>query len=201
MRIEAIASLVDKDAKVLDIGTDHAYLPIYLYQKNITKFVTGSDISKNALEYAKKNLERYNLEDKINLIVSNGFKNIEEEYDTVVISGMGTETIKKILEVKRPEKLILSSHNNVDELRRYMASINYKIDKEIVIKENNIYYDIIKYVKGKEELSKLDILVGKSNNLEYIAYLKKKYERLYKVSKNKKYLEYIEIIKEGLFEF
>lgn len=196
MRIEAIASLVDKDAKVLDIGTDHAYLPIYLYQKNITKFVTGSDISKNALEYAKKNLERYNLEDKINLIVSNGFKNIEEEYDTVVISGMGTETIKKILEVKRPEKLILSSHNNVDELRRYMASINYKIDKEIVIKENNIYYDIIKYVKGKEELSKLDILVGKSNNLEYIAYLKKKYERLYKVSKNKKYLEYIEIIKE-----
>lgn len=196
MRIEAIASLVDKDAKVLDIGTDHAYLPIYLYQKNITKFVTGSDISKNALEYAKKNLERYNLEDKINLIVSDGFKNIEEEYDTVVISGMGTETIKKILEVKRPEKLILSSHKNVDELRRYMVSIDYKIDKEIVIKENNIYYDIIKYVKGKEELSKLDILVGKSNNLEYIAYLKKKYERLYKVSKNKKYLEYIEIIKE-----
>lgn len=196
MRIEILASLVDKDAKVLDIGTDHAYLPIYLYQENITKFVTGSDISENALKYAKKNLKRYNLEDKINLIVSDGFKNIKEDYDTVVISGMGTETIKKILDEKRPDKLILSSHKNVDELRRYMVSIDYKIDKEIVIKENNIYYDIIKYVKGREKLSKLDILIGKSNNLEYIAYLRKKYERLYEVSKDKKYLEYLEIIKE-----
>lgn len=195
MRIEKIASLVDKDDKVLDIGTDHAYLPIYLYQNNITKFVTGSDISAQALEYARKNLRRYNLEDKINLIVSDGFKNIEEEYDTVVISGMGTETIKKILEEKRVKKLILSSHKNVSELRKYMLSINYKIDKEIVVKEKNIYYDIIKYVKGKENLSRKDILVGKSNNIEYINYLIKKYEKLYEASKDRKYLEYLECIK------
>lgn len=45
-RIETLASLVDKDAYVLDIGTDHAYLPIYLYKNNITKSIVGSDISK-----------------------------------------------------------------------------------------------------------------------------------------------------------
>ena len=36
-RLEMIASLVTKDAKIIDIGTDHAYLPIYLYKNNITK--------------------------------------------------------------------------------------------------------------------------------------------------------------------
>ena len=66
-RIEPLASLVDKDAYVLDIGTDHAYLPIYLYKNNITKSIVGSDISKNALEYAKTNLVKYGLENKIKL--------------------------------------------------------------------------------------------------------------------------------------
>ena len=68
-RIETLASLVDKDAYVLDIGTDHAYLPIYLYKNNITKSIVGSDISKNALEYAKTNLVKYGLENKIKLII------------------------------------------------------------------------------------------------------------------------------------
>ena len=61
-RIETLASLVDKDAYVLDIGTDHAYLPIYLNKNDITKSLVGSDISKNALEYANTNLVKYGLE-------------------------------------------------------------------------------------------------------------------------------------------
>ena len=97
-RIETLASLVDKDAYVLDIGTDHAYLPIYLYKNNITKSIVGSDISKNALEYAKTNLVKYGLENKIKLIVSDGFKNINETFDIAIISGVGTGTIKKILD-------------------------------------------------------------------------------------------------------
>ena len=154
-RIETLASLVDKDAYVLDIGTDHAYLPIYLYKNNITKSIVGSDISKNALEYAKTNLVKYGLENKIKLIVSDGFKNINETFDIAIISGVGTETI---------------------------------------VYENEKYYDLIKYEKGSDNLDKYSLLVGLSNNIEYINYLKDKYKKLYNKSHDKKYLEYLSII-------
>ena len=195
IRIKALASLVDKDSRLVDIGTDHALLPIYLYENEITKKVTGSDISSNALEFAKNNLQKHNLSDKIKLIVSDGFTNLNDEYDTAVISGMGTDTIKKILDRENlPNKLIISSHKNVDKLRLFMNKKGYKIIKEITLKDNDIYYDMIKYEKGIETLSNYDILVGKSNDTEYKLYILDKYKRIYKKSKNDKYLEYINII-------
>ena len=194
-RIEALASLVDKDASLLDIGTDHAYLPIYLYKNNITKNVVGSDISSQVLKYAKNNLKKIALEDKIKLILSDGFKNIQEKYDIAVISGVGTKTIEKILDSDIvPNKLIISSHKNVPDLREFMQKINYKIKKEIVIIEKNIYYNIIKYEKGKDNLNKYDLLVGLSNDEDYKKYLLSKLKELYEKSKSTKYLEYINII-------
>lgn len=195
-RIEAIASLVDNDALVVDIGTDHAYLPIYLYENDITKNIVASDISSNALLFAKSNLEKHNLRGKIKLVVSDGFKNLDECFDIAIISGVGTETIKKILDNEvLPNKLILSSHKNVSDLREYMFKIGYKIEKEIIVYENNIYYNIIKYVKGKDNLSKYDLLVGLSNDINYKKHLLKKYKEIYEKSHDKKYLEYINIIK------
>lgn len=195
-RIEAIASLVDNDALVVDIGTDHAYLPIYLYENDITKNIVASDISSNALLFAKNNLEKHNLRGKIKLVVSDGFKNLDECFDIAIISGVGTETIKKILDNEvLPNKLILSSHKNVSDLREYMFKIGYKIEKEIIVYENNIYYNIIKYVKGKDILSKYDLLVGLSNDINYKKHLLNKYKEIYEKSHDKKYLEYINIIK------
>lgn len=195
-RIETIASLVDNDALVVDIGTDHAYLPIYLYENDITKNIVASDISSNALLFAKSNLEKHNLRGKIKLVVSDGFKNLDECFDIAIISGVGTETIKKILDNEvLPNKLILSSHKNVSDLREYMFKIGYKIEKEIIVYENNIYYNIIKYVKGKDILSKYDLLVGLSNDINYKKHLLNKYKEIYEKSHDKKYLEYINIIK------
>lgn len=197
MRIEKIASLVDKDASLIDIGTDHAYLPIYLYKSGITKRVDGSDVSEEILKFGRKNLIKNNLDDKINLIVSDGFENLKKNYDVAVISGMGTETIKHILKYEKlPKTLILSSHKNVYDLRVFMNNLGYKIDKEIVVCENKIYYDIIKYVLGKENLCEYDLLVGKSNDADYINYIKNKYNRLYSLSKDEKFKKYLDIIEK-----
>ena len=197
MRIEKIASLVDKDASLIDIGTDHAYLPIYLYKSGITKSVDGSDVSEEILKFGRKNLIKNNLDDKINLIVSDGFKNLKKNYDVAVISGMGTETIKHILKYEKlPKTLILSSHKNVYDLRVFMNNLGYKIDKEIVLQENKIYYDIIKYVLGKENLCEYDLLVGKSNDVDYINYIKNKYNKLYSLSKDEKFKRYLDIIEK-----
>lgn len=198
-RLETIASLVTKDAKIIDIGTDHAYLPIYLYKNNITKDITASDISLNVLEYSKKNIDKADLSECIKLVQSDGFKNLVDTYDEAVIAGMGTNTIMDILSFDSiPNSLIISSHNNLDELRAFMQNIGYKIVKEVVVKEKDIYYDVIKYEKGIDNLSKEEILFGVSNDKEYYKYLLNKYKSLYQKSQNEKYALYISLLEKML---
>lgn len=170
-RLEAIASLVPKGSTLLDVGTDHAYLPIYLSKEKICKRILASDISKNSVQKAKENLKKYNVK---NVIIYNadGLNGINEYYDTLTLSGMGTYTIIKILDKKNlPDNIIISSNNDLYTLRRYMQKIKYKIDKEITVLENGKYYDIIKYTKGKEYLSYFKLKYGKSKDKEYFKYL------------------------------
>lgn len=171
LRLLAIASLIDKGSSVLDVGTDHAYLPIILSQNKKCKSIIASDVSSNALKIAKDNLKKYHIDD-VKLILSNGLDSINEEYDTIVLAGMGTSTIIKILENKKlPNTLIISSNNDLYKLRKFMNKIKYKIKEEIVILEKNKYYDIIKYQKGNEKLSYFKKMYGKSNDKKYYKYL------------------------------
>ena len=171
LRLLAIASLIDKGSSVLDVGTDHAYLPIFLSQNKKCKSIIASDVSSNALKIAKDNLKKYHIND-VKLILSNGLDSINDDYDTIVLAGMGASTIIKILENKKlPNTLIISSNNDLYKLRKFMNKIKYKIKEEIVILEKNKYYDIIKYQKGNEKLSYFKKMYGKSNDKKYYKYL------------------------------
>ena len=171
LRLLAIASLIDNGSSVLDVGTDHAYLPIILSQNKKCKSIIASDVSSNALKIAKDNLKKYHIDD-VKLILSNGLDSINDDYDTIVLAGMGTSTIIKILENKKlPNTLIISSNNDLYKLRKFMNKIKYKIKEEIVILEKNKYYDIIKYQKGNEKLSYFKKMYGKSNDKKYYKYL------------------------------
>ena len=171
LRLLAIASLIDRGSSVLDVGTDHAYLPIFLSQNKKCKSIIASDVSSNALKIAKDNLKKYHIDD-VKLILSNGLDSINDDYDTIVLAGMGTSTIIKILENKKlPNTLIISSNNDLYKLRKFMNKIKYKNKEEIVILEKNKYYDIIKYQKGNEKLSYFKKMYGKSNDKKYYKYL------------------------------
>ena len=194
-RLKTIASLVTPQKKVLDIGTDHAYLPIYLYLNNITKNITASDISPQVLEISLNNLQKYNLEKKINLIKSDGFRNVDGIFDIAVITGMGTYTIINILNTKNiPDTLIIQSNNDYYLLRKHLNYLGYKIENEIALYENKHYYIIIKFIKEKEFLTDEELLFGKSNNLQYYDYLKNKYIKLYEKSRDEKFLKYIDML-------
>lgn len=169
-RLTKITEYIDKNDSVIDVGCDHGYLTIYLYKNKLCKNVFGSDISKNALEYAINNSKKENLD--INFYVSDGLKNIKEYYDTIVISGMGTHTIINILSNKElPNKIILSSNNDYYILRKFMYSLGYSITKEDIIKENNKYYDIMCFIKNKTHIKKKDLFLGFHNNIDYYNYL------------------------------
>lgn len=193
-RLLEIVKYIDKDDTVLDVGCDHAYLSIYLKKNNLCKNVIASDISENALNYAKKNISKYKLD--INTYVSDGLKDINEYYDTVVIAGMGTSTILHILDTKElPNKLIISSNNEHYRLRKELNKLGYKIINESIIYENNHYYVIMNYIKGSQKLSKKQLKYGISNNKEYYKYLyNKNKELISKVNLKKKIKLYYELL-------
>lgn len=187
-RIKAIASLVNEGSIILDVGTDHGYLPIYLIKKEISKKAYAADISENALSSAKKNIEKMNL--PIDTFLSDGLEKIKVKYDTLIITGMGYLTIKGILESgKLPDNIILQTNSEHYNMRKYMMKIGYKIEKEITLEDKKIFYVIIKYIKEKEKLSKKELLFGKSNSKEYFNYLLNKNYMIIKKVPFKKKLE------------
>lgn len=191
LRLEAVASLVKENSKVLDVGTDHAYLPIILSKSGKCQSIIASDVSKNALSYGKANLKKYHITN-VKLVLSNGLKNISDKYDTLTICGMGTHTIIDILKSGYlPKNIIISSNNDLYTLRCYLNSIDYKITKEEIIYENGKYYDIISYEKGKEKLSYYQKMYGKSYDKKYLKYLLLKETYIFKKSKSFKTLKNI----------
>ncbi len=195
-RLSILANLVPKGDNVYDIGCDHALLDIYLTQYNENKCY-ACDINENALEFAKKNIQKYNLEDKIEIIVSDGFKSVPIESGTAVISGMGTNTILNILNNPKIEKLdsiIIQTNNDYALLRKKISEIGYKIVYESTLLEKNIYYIFMKIKRGKAVYNKYDLeygpLLRKSNEIETCILYKHLYETKKEILKKmpRKYL-------------
>ena len=149
----------------------------------------ATDLNKNPLKSAKENIDKYGFTDKITIKESKGIDLLDKN-STVVIAGMGKDTIMGILKenkdkLKLIDNLVVSSHSKVPELRRDINELDFKIIKEKVVYDEKKYYVVISYSKGKEKLTERELLLGpsllKSNDkevLEYYRYLLEKYTRI-----------------------
>ena len=180
-RLKAIASLVDKGSKVIDVGCDHALLDIYLTLYN-SNMCIASDVNENAYMIAKNNIEKYGLSMDIPVICSNGFDKIEMQGDyTAIICGMGTSTILNILntpKLKYLNTLIIQTNNDIYTIRREVSRLGYCIQNELVVKERGIFYVIIRFVRGKAHYNFKQLYFGPilrikktPDILEYFTYL------------------------------
>ena len=128
-RLKRVASYVDDNSYIIDVGCDHALLDIYLVKtKNNIKTI-ASDISDGPLEYAYKNIEKEKMLDKIKITKRNGIDKLEKEVDTIIISGMGTSSILNIVfrkkdNLKNIKKIIISSNNDWYNLRKTFQKNN-----------------------------------------------------------------------------
>lgn len=194
-RLEFIANLVKKNDKVLDVGTDHCIVPILLLKNKITNNVDASDINEKPLEIAKNNLIKQGLENKVNLILTNGLKGIKtKDYNLIIIAGMGGKTISKIIEeTDYRGRYILHATTSIPFVRSSISKIGMGIIDEHIIKEKNIF-NVILEVGDKEHklLEERDLFMGpilQSKNTkiinEYYNYLYDKLENNSKLSKNK----------------
>ncbi len=142
--------MIDKDVVVADIGTDHAYLPIYLVQNGAVSRAIASDIKSGPLAVARQNVAKQSLEEQIELRLGGGLSPYQMgEVDVFVIAGMGGHTIADILAAderlaRSAHYLILQPMQNRHFLRSWLYEYGYGIDCEVIAREGNKFYHILK---------------------------------------------------------
>ncbi len=188
-RLNTILEMINDKDTLIDVGCDHALLDIAAIQEQKVKQAYAIDIKASALKQAKKNIDKYNVSN-ITLFEQDGLKNIPvKDSDIVVISGLGTRSIKKILNNKHDIKnIIIQSNNDLYDLRKYMLK-NYYIFEEKAVLDKSNYYVIMYFKKGYEKYSFDELLFGPfllKNDNKYLINLKEIYINTY-VNIPKKY--------------
>ena len=153
-RLAEITSRVAFGVSVLDVGTDHGYIPIYLAENGLATRIFASDVSVGPLETAKRNAERRGLSDKITFLLADGIpESAAPLVDTIIIAGMGGETITGILE-RAPKTLkdgvffILQPQTKLDVLLSFLRNGDYCDIKLSEVIEGRRKYTIITARRG-----------------------------------------------------
>ena len=189
-RLLAAAELTRPSSFVADIGSDHAYLPIYLCSLGKIRGALASDINEGPVSRAKINIAAYHLQKKISTLQADGLCGVEDYHpDDIVICGMGGELIASIIEAaswtkSKDIRLILQPMTHAEKLREFLTKEGYTIITEKIVKEDKLYVIICAEYSGKsEEYSELELIFGKyipkarsSEFLEYAEYVKRVYE-------------------------
>lgn len=172
-RLACAASLVRRGTVVCDVGTDHAYLPIYLIQHGIIERAVVSDINEGPLERARLDAMRYGVTDRLRFVLADGLDGVRPELDGVgdiVICGMGGELIARIIE--RSEytrgsdvRLILQPMTCAPELRTFLCANGYAIaDERLCEAAGKIYTCLsVMYDGTVRELTRAERILGARN--------------------------------------
>lgn len=213
-RLKMVADMVPHCEKVVDVGTDHAYLPVYLIENKICDMALACDINEGPLNNADKTIKKYKLNSQINTRLSNGLDKVKgDEADTVVIAGMGGILISEIISTKwlkdSKKQLVLQPMTHIYDVRKYLCENGYDIlDEQTTQEGKHIYYSVSAKYSGKENIKPQwyyyfgDLLKSKKqSDIDFcnkiILSLNKKYEALkalpdnYETDKLKKVLEEI----------
>ena len=169
-RLLAAADFVRQGSFVADIGSDHAYLPIYLCSLGKIRGALASDINEGPVARAKINIATYHLGKKISVMRTDGLSGVESfSPDDIVICGMGGELICSIIDSAEWTKnknirLILQPMTHAEKLREYLLANGFSIVGEAIVKEDKIYQIICAEYTGKvEEYSALELIFGRHN--------------------------------------
>lgn len=147
-RLQAVAALVPQGCRFADIGTDHAYLPVWLLQNQVITSAIAGDLRKGPLDHARATARRFGCTEQLSFRLSDGLNAFTpHEADCIAIAGMGGEAIRSILSAapwtKEDVRLILQPQTNVPELRVWLSESGYHIHQEQCIREEGRWYTIL----------------------------------------------------------
>lgn len=151
-RLQLLADMVPEGCRLADVGTDHGYLPVYLLQRRRIRGAVAVDIGAEPLAHARRTAEAYGVEG-IDFRLCDGLRDIApDEVDTVVIAGMGGETIIHILESApwtRGCTLLLQPQTKIELLRAWLREHGYAADAERLVEDKGKLY-LVLAVRGAE---------------------------------------------------
>ena len=180
-RLKLIHDMVPKSV-VADIGSDHGKLMIALIQSQTIIKGYAVENKEGPFERLKNSLTRSGVIDKVTPLFSDGIKDLPSDVGTVIIAGMGGLNIVNILKSHREklahvETIIIDAHTAVPTARKEICQLGYAIADEKIIKEDDIFYEIIKFVKAETAIiSDEDLEFGPILRKEKSATFKEKYK-------------------------
>ena len=180
-RLQTIYDMVPVSV-VADVGADHGKLIISLVKNNIATYGYAIENKKGPFERLVSAINESGLSSRIKPLFSDGIRDLPEIVSTVVIAGMGGQTVVNILKAHienliNVKTIIVDAHNAVPFLREEISKLGFAIADEKIIEEDGIYYEIIKFVKaGVAFYSDMDIEFGPILRQHKTSTFKEKYE-------------------------
>lgn len=156
-RLNRIIELVPPSVSIIDVGTDHGYVPIGLIRAGKAQTATASDFRILPLKKAEVNIRLEGLEDRIRTVCGSGLTTVSPgEVEGAVIAGMGGNLTRDIMEesmevVKSLRFLLLQPAQNPEVLRQYLYEGDYDILQEDLVKEDDgrfYEYLLVRYHEG-----------------------------------------------------
>lgn len=150
-RLMACCSFISPGTRVADIGCDHGYLGIHLLKSGIASSIIAADVNEGPLQSAMRNALKFGVRDKMTFFLSDGVKNVPQDFDTLVCAGMGADTMISILEAApwlkdNRYKLILQCQSRRPELRRYLYEQGYRILRETLAQDGKFIYPVMEVI-------------------------------------------------------
>lgn len=162
-----------KDGRgLIDVGTDHGYLPVWLAQNGYTGFLYASDINALPLETARKTAAEASEKDRIEFLLCDGLDECPpDRIDTIVIAGMGGDLICRILDraewcLDSTYTLILQPMTKAEVVRYWLINNGFRLEEERLVRDGGIIYQIIraKYSQNMS-LSDAELFAGAWKNI------------------------------------
>ena len=173
-RLYLAASLVREGGTVADVGTDHAYIPIFLINSGKCSKAIASDINSGPLERAKAHAEKYGIGDEITFCLADGLRGLpleEKGVTDIVICGMGGELIADIINgsdyTRKPGvHLILQPMTKPEKLREYLSREGFREIGGGAVKADKVYQCIMcEYTGEPYPLTPGELMVGKNKSI------------------------------------
>ena len=158
-RLKLCAEFVSGNGIAVDVGTDHAYLAVYLISNEICEKAIACDLRKGPLESARKHISNEGFEDKIETILSDGLEKISpDNVSDIIIAGMGGELIARIISKaewvsENKVNLILQPMTKAHDLRKFLFENGFKIKDEKAVKSEQFIYSVINAEYSDEPIS------------------------------------------------